>query len=210
VVFVVGYPLLPWVAVMALGFTFGPIFQMDPGRRRRVLAIAGSALVIGFILLRALNIYGDPAPWSKQSTLLVTALSFLRTTKYPPSLQFLMMTLGPMLLALRWFERMPSRLSIPLTNIGRVPFFFYVVHFWTLHFIASLLAAIRYGGSSLAYFFYPLPSMGGPRELFPPNFGYSLPVVYIVWIALVAGLYPLCRQFADFKRRRVGWWVSYL
>ena len=94
--------------------------------------------------------------------------------------------------------------------IGRVPLFYYVVHFWAIHLLASLMAGLRYGGASLAFVFRPFPSMGGPRELFPADFGYSLGVVYLVWLLIVALLFPLCRWFGGVRARRSDWWLSYL
>ena len=153
-------------------------------------------LVVAFVVLRALNIYGDPQPWSAQSSPLFTAISFLRTTKYPPSLAFLLMTMGPALLVLAYFDRRALMDRHPLVVIGRVPFFYYVVHFWLLHVLASFMAWTRYGSASLAFLFNPLPSMGGPAELFPAGFGYPLWVTYAVWIgrraAALSGM-PLVR-----------------
>jgi uncharacterized membrane protein len=207
---VVGYPLVPWVAVMAAGFSVGPIFLLPAEDRRRILLRWGIALIALFVALRAVNVYGDPAPWSEQPTALLTVLSFLRTTKYPPSLDFLLMTLGPALLALAYLERRRLSASHPLVVFGRVPFFYYVAHFWALHFLASLAAWLRYGSASLAFLFNPLPSMGGPRSLFPEGFGYSLWVTYAVWIGIVVLMYPLCRRFAQFKSGRHEWWLGYL
>jgi uncharacterized membrane protein len=210
ITFFVAYPVLAWIGVMGAGFAFGPVLLMDAQRRRRTLLFEGGGIVIGFLLLRAANSYGDPSPWSTQSSTVFTVLSFLRTTKYPPSLQFLLMTLGPAVIALAWLERHRNALVDGLATIGRVPMFFYVVHFTALHVVASLMAWIRYGSQSLAFLFNPLPSMGGPAALFPPGFGYSLWTVYVVWLGIVLSLYPVCRWFAGVKKRRRDWWVSYL
>ena len=121
------------------------------------------------------------------------------------------MTLGPSLMALAWLDRPATSWRAPLAVIGRVPMFFFVVHFWALHVVASALAWVRYGGQSAAFLFHPLPSMGGARDLFPPDFGYSLRTTYIVWILVVVALYPLCRWFASLKERHRGaWWVGYV
>ena len=207
---VVGYPVLPWIAVIALGFCAGDLFLLDPARRRRMLAGAGVVSVALFVILRLVNGYGDPSPWSPQSTPTFTMLSFFRTTKYPPSLEFLLMTLGPALLALAALDGRALSAKNPLVAIGRVPFFYYVVHFWLLHLVAVVLAWLRYGSASLAFLFSPLPSMGGARTLFPPDFGYSLGVTYAVWIGVVAALYPLCLWFSRVKARRNEWWISYV
>ena len=150
----------------------------------------------GLPILRALNVYGDPAPWSAQASAALTVCSFFRVTKYPPSLSFLLMTLGPALLALAYLDKRGLAASHPLVVIGRVPLFYYVVHFWAIHLLATLLAGLRYGSAARAFAFHPLPSMGGPGELFPADFGYSLGVVYLVWLLVVALLFPLCRWFA--------------
>src|SRR5579871_2686570 len=207
---IVGYPLVPWIAVMTAGFCFGPVLLMDPARRRRILAAAGTAAALAFVIVRGLHVYGDPAPWSAQKTGIFTVLSFLNCTKYPPSLAFLLMTLGPMLLALAWSERARLTAVNPLIVFGRVPFFYFVLHFYAARVVAALLAWLRYGRESTAFLFQPLPSMGGPRELFPAAFGYDLWVVYAVWAAVVAALYPACRWFAGVKARRRDWWLSYL
>jgi uncharacterized membrane protein len=207
---IVGYPVLPWLAVMTAGFCFGRVFLLDAPARRRILVTTGIALVTGFVVLRALNVYGDPVPWSGQSSATFTVLSFLRTTKYPPSLAFLLMTLGPAMLALAWFDRQRLSPANPLIVIGRVPFFYYVLHFWMLHAMAAIAALLQYGASAFAFLAGPFPSMGGAQEAFPPGFGYPLGVVYLAWITVVVLIYPLCRWFVGVKSRRREWWISYL
>jgi uncharacterized membrane protein len=207
---VAGYPVLPCIALMAAGFSAGPIFLLDPQDRRRVLLKWGAGLIVSVVALRAINLYGDPSPWSVQPSATFTLLSFLRATKYPLSLDFILMTIGPALLALIYLERRALPVSHPLVIFGRVPFFYYVVHFWILHVLASSLAWVRYGSASLAFLFNPLPSMGGPRPLFPEDFGYPLWVTYAVWVFVVILLYPLCRWFAGLKARRRDWWLSYV
>ena len=198
----VGYPLVPWVGVMALGFSLGGLYELDRPVRQRYLVACGAVATIGFLIVRALNGYGDPVPWSAQESTTYTVLSFLNTTKYPPSLAFLLMTLGPAFLALAWFDRLSLGPSNPLVVFGRVPLFYFVVHFYAAHLIADVLAALRYGGRSLAFLFQPVPSMGGSRQLFPPDFGYDLWVVYVVWALLVLALYPVCRWFCRAQTTR--------
>jgi uncharacterized membrane protein len=207
---IVGYPLVPWFAVMALGFCSGPLFLRDRAVRRRYLAAAGAAALLGFVVLRAFNGYGDPQPWAVQRSPAYTVLSFLNTTKYPPSLDFLLMTLGPALLALAWFDRPGLKPSNPLLVFGRVPLFYFVVHFYAAHAAAVILALARYGNGALRFMFQPVPPMGGPAESFPAQFGYDLWVVYVVWVVLVLALYPACRWFAAIKAKRHDWWLSYL
>jgi uncharacterized membrane protein len=206
----VTYTFLPWIAVMAAGFCFGRVFQLEPAARRRIMLRLGLAMTIAFIALRALNHYGDPAPWARQKSALFTVLSFLNCTKYPGSLDFLLMTLGPALLVLAWFDRLKFKAPNPLVVFGRVPTFYFILHFYLIHVLAVLAAYLRYGSSAARFVFNPLPSMGGPRELFPANFGYSLWTVYGVWLLVVVLLYPVCRWFANVKSRRRDWWLSYL
>lgn len=206
----VTYTFLPWIGVMAAGFCFGRVFQLEPEARRGVMLKLGSAMTVAFIALRALNHYGDPVRWTHQKSALFTALSFLNCTKYPGSLDFLLMTLGPALLVLVWFDRLEFKPANPLLVFGRVPMFYFILHFYLIHILAVLGAWLRYGSSAARFVFNPLPSMGGPEKLFPPNFGYSLWTVYGVWLLVLVLLYPVCRWFANVKSRRRDWWLSYL
>jgi uncharacterized membrane protein len=204
----VAYPLVPWFAVMALGYCAGPVFQWDFLRRQQFLLRTGFALTAAFFILRAVNIYGDPSRWSVQHSQVFTALSFLNCTKYPPSLLFLLMTLGPALIVMAWLERVQLAESNPMLVFGRVPFFYFVVHLAVIHAVAILISLMRYGRTP--FLFLSAPSLGGSREMFPADFGVSLFTVYVVWIAIVVGLHPLCRRFAQLKRDRRDWWLSYL
>ncbi len=180
----VAYPLVPWIAVMAAGFCFGRIMQLDPPVRRRWLVCLGSTLTLAFIAIRAINAYGDPAPWSADIPGTVV-LSFLKCTKYPPSLDFLLMTLGPAMLLLAWFERLQFAPTNPLMVFGRVPLFYFLAHFLLAHVVAVALQ-----------------HLGGH--------GYSLGAVYLFWIGVVAVLYPVCLWYGRLKKRRKDWWLSYL
>jgi uncharacterized membrane protein len=204
------YALVPWFAVMALGFCFGPLFMKDFGERRRILIGIGAAMTIAFVLVRALNIYGDPSRWSVQPSATVTLLSFLNTTKYPPSLSFLLMTLGPALLVLAWLDRRDLSRSHPLIVFGRVPLFYFVLHFFLAHAVAVVMAVFTHGCAAWSFMFQPVPSMGGPAHAFPAGFGYDLWVTYVVWVAIVVILYPICRQLARLKERHRVWWASYI
>ncbi|MBZ5507469.1 MAG: heparan-alpha-glucosaminide N-acetyltransferase domain-containing protein [Acidobacteriia bacterium] len=206
----VTYTFVPWIAVMAAGFCFGRVFQLEPVVRRRIMLRLGSALTITFIALRTLNHYGDPAPWAHQKSGVFTVLSFLNCTKYPGSLDFLLMTLGPALLVLAYFDQRTFKPANPLVVFGRVPMFYFILHFYLIHILAVLAAWLRYGNAAFTFVFNPLPSMGGPTKLFPADFGYSLWVVYGVWLLTVILLYPLCRWFANVKATRRDWWLSYL
>ena len=201
------YPLVPWIAVMAAGFCFGPVVTLDPRRRRRWMVQIGLGLTLAFLVLRGINIYGDPNRWSTQVPGM-TVLSFLRCTKYPPSLDFLLMTLGPALLLLALLDRFTFRRRNPLIVFGRVPLFYFLVHFFVIHVLTIPFALLRYGRAD--FLLNPLPSMGGPAKLYPSDFGYPLWVVYAVWAAVVVLLYPLCLWFARLKERRSDWRLSYL
>jgi uncharacterized membrane protein len=206
-VFVVAYPFVPWFAVMAAGYCFGGVLSLQADRRQTIMRNSGLGLIAAFVILRGLNVYGDPQPWSNRIPDMVF-LSFLRTTKYPPSVLFLLMTLGPALVLLSWFDRREWRADHPLLVLGRVPLFFFLLHFSLAHLLAFPLAFLRY--SEAAFLLKPMPSLGGALDAYPPGFGYSLPAVYGIWLLVLALSYPLCRWFADVKQRRSDWWLSYL
>ncbi len=204
------YTLLPWIAVMAVGFCFGQLFELDAARRQRIMMRVGLGASAAFFIIRAINHYGDPAPWSIQKSAIFTLLSFLNCTKYPASLDFLLMTLGPAIIVLSLLDRCSLKTAHPLLVFGRVPMFYFVLHFYAIHALAVLMAWVRYGRAAFSFMFHPLPSMGGPAELFPRGFGYNLWAVYLVWIFIVALLYPACSWFANVKATRRDWWLSYL
>ncbi|MGH9522502.1 MAG: DUF1624 domain-containing protein, partial [Terriglobales bacterium] len=203
-VIVAGYQLLPWFAVMALGYCFGPVFTWDGQRRQRFLVRVGLVMTAAFLVLRAINVYGDASRWAHQKSAVYTALSFLNTTKYPPSLLFLLMTLGPAIAAMGWLERVRLRDGNPLLVFGRTPLFYYLVHMYIAHLIAVGLAYARYGR-----WIWDVLNLTGSSS-FPSDYGFSLWVTYAVWISTVVLAYPLCRWFAGVKRRRRDWWLSYL
>jgi uncharacterized membrane protein len=202
----VGYPLVPWVGVTALGFGLGQVFLWPAERRRAFLLRVGLALTAAFVALRALNLYGDPNRWSIQASPLSTVLSFLRTTKYPPSLLFLLMTLGPALLLLGALDRGTPALLRPALVFGRVPLFYYVVHMPLIHLVAIAVCLARYGD---AHWMFESPRIDLFPFTSPPGWGFDLPVVYLVWVAVVLALYPLCRWFSEVKRRSDATWLSY-
>jgi uncharacterized membrane protein len=203
----VSYPLIPWVGVTAAGYGLGPIYAWDAERRRRFLLRLGTALVLAFLVLRGVNLYGDPAHWARQATPLFTVLSFLNTTKYPPSLLFLLMTLGPVLLFLRAVDGATPRLLRPALVIGKVPLFYYVLHFALIHLLAVVTCYVRYGS---AHWMFESPDLAHYPFSSPPGWGYLLPGVYLMWVLVVVLMYPLCRWFAAVKQRRSDAWLSYL
>ena len=204
---VVSYPLIPWVGVTAVGYGLGQVYLWPAERRRAFLLRLGLALCAAFVALRALNLYGDPAPWSPQASAVRTALSFLRTVKYPPSLLFLLMTLGPALLLLGALDRGTPALLRPALVFGRVPLFYYVMHMPLIHLVAVGVCLARYG---TAHWMFESPRPDLIPFTPPPGWGFDLPVVYLVWLAVVLALYPLCRWFAAVKQRSDAPWLSYL
>jgi uncharacterized membrane protein len=196
------YVLVPWSGVMAAGYALGPVFRLDRASRRSFLLGTGAAVTVGFIVLRASNVYGDPDAWSVQESVLATVLSFVDCEKYPPSLLYLMMTLGPALILLALFQRAHGAIAGVVTTFGRVPFFFYVVHVAFIHALAVGFAWITAGDIGWTF--------GAFLSQKPAGYGLGLPGVYVVWLCVLAALYPPCRAFAALKRRRREWWWSYL
>ncbi|MBI4661082.1 MAG: DUF1624 domain-containing protein [Verrucomicrobia bacterium] len=180
----VGYPLIPWIGVMAAGYAFGSVVLREPQRRQRSFLTLGAGLFALFVVFRALNQYGDSSRWSVQKDTFFTFFSFINCTKYPPSLLYLLMTLGPALILLAFLDRGTPRVLEPVLVFGRVPLFYYLLHLPLIH---GLAVALR-----------------------PAGVGYDLPMIYAVWIGVILILYPACRWFAEFKRRRRDAWLSYL
>ena len=197
------YPLIPWIAVMAAGYVLAPVFLRDTVQRRRTLLAIGLVVTAGFVILRASNLYGDPAPWTVQDGFLPTVLSFINCEKYPPSLLYLAMTIGPGLILLALFQSARSRLSRIIVAIGRVPFLFYVAHIVLLHAMAIVVAGLTVG--DIGWLFRHMPAFNKPE-----GYGLSLTGVYALWLVALALLYPMCRWFGEIKQRRKDWWLSYL
>jgi uncharacterized membrane protein len=201
------YPLIPWIGVMAAGYALGTIYGWERGERRKWLLALGGGATILFIAVRLINVYGDPSIWSQQSTPFFTFLSFLNTTKYPPSLLFLLMTLGPAMLVLALTDKIDGgaiwqRIAIVY---GRVPMFYYVLQWFVAHSLGILLSLLV--GKDIGYFFLNLLEMG---QAAPPGHGFPLWVAYSAWIAGLAILYPLCLWYGNYKRRQKHWLLSYL
>jgi uncharacterized membrane protein len=203
----VAYPLIPWIGVTAVGYGLGAIYRWDADRRKALLLRLGLGLTAAFVVLRAINVYGDPVPWTSQRSPLFTALSFLNTNKYPPSLLFLLMTLGPAMLLLRAVDSGTPKFLRPALIIGKVPLFYFLTHFLLIHLLAVVVCYIRYGD---AHWMFESPSLGQFPITQPAGWPSGLPVVYMIWISIVVAVYPLCRWFAGVRQRRTDWWLSYL
>jgi uncharacterized membrane protein len=203
----VGYPVISWIGVMLLGYCFGKLYQAyDEVKRKKVLIRLGGGMIVAFILIRFINIYGDPAPWSSQATPLLTFLSFLNVTKYPPSLLYVLVTLGPAILFLAFAENINNGFSRMVIVLGRVPLFYYVLHIYLIHIFATIAAIyLHYDVSTMVFNTW----IGFSTEL--KGYGFNLGITYLIWIVLLIVLYPLCKWFESYKaRHRDRWWLSYL
>lgn len=203
----VAYPLIPWVGVTAAGYGLGQIYGWTSERRRAFLLRLSIGLTISFIVLRATNIYGDPSRWTTQRTAVYTVLSFLNTTKYPPSLLFLLMTLGPALLFLWAVDTRTPHLLRPALILGKVPMFYFLLHFAFIHLLAVIICYARYGH---IHWMFESPDIAHFPITQPPGWGLALPLVYLLWGVVVVGMYPLCRWYAAVKQRSNNPWLSYL
>jgi uncharacterized membrane protein len=203
----VAYPLIPWTGVMAAGYGLGVLYTWESERRRGWLFRLGLALTILFVVLRATNLYGDPQVWQSGTSAAFTVLSFLNTTKYPPSLLFLLMTIGPALLILAWAEglREDNFWSRILITFGRVPLFYFLLQMFLAHGFGVLLGLTA--GKSTGHLFmnFPASNIG-----VPPDAGFPLWVVYAAWLGGLLLLYPLCLWYGKLKQRRRGFPFSYL
>jgi uncharacterized membrane protein len=203
-----GYPVTPWIGIMLTGYVFGQLYlpTYDAGKRRRTLLWLGLGAVALFIVIRSINMYGDPRPWLNQQSPLFTFLSFLNVTKYPPSLLYILMTLGPSMLFLAFAEKPLNRFTEKLVVFGRVPMFFYILHIYLIHLLAVIAAAVSgYKWSDMVLTGWV--SMN--RQL--DGYGFSLVFVFVLWILIVIGVYPLCKRYDEYKRvNRSKWWLSYI
>jgi uncharacterized membrane protein len=197
----VHYPLIPWVGVMAIGYALGTLYDDAASHRRRVLIALGITAIATFFLLRATNFYGDPKPWVEQAGFARTVMSFMNVTKYPPSLLYLLATIGPALIVLAALESARGRIAGVFETFGSVPLFFYVLHIMLAHLAAGLVAMLMgFGTGVLGNFFM----------FFPPQWGLSLGAAYLGWLWVVATLDPACLWYSGVKRRRRDWWLIYL
>ena len=202
------YPVLPWAGLMALGYAFGTVFKSEVpmARRTSLLLTAGVGATILFIVLRLFNMYGEPLPRQTLDSSTFTLISFLNTTKYPPSLQFLLMTMGPALMFLALIEHARPRATNPLVVFGKVPFFFYIVHIYLIHALA--MATLAFTGWDWREYILSAPRFQSGRL---DSFGFGLEAVYTLWAIVIVVLYPLCRWYQKVRQNNPGkWWLSYL
>lgn len=202
------YPVLPWIGLMALGYVFGALYKDDSPveQRKRWLFTIGICATLLFIALRGLNLYGEPHHWQIQASAVFSLMAFLNTTKYPPSLHFLLMTMGPALIFLAAVDSAGYRLVKPVIVFGRVPFFFYIVHLYVIHALAMLI--LIYIGRDWSEYILSARGIGSGSLI---NFGLRLEAVYLIWILVVILLYPLCKWYQKYRENNPWkWWLSYL
>lgn len=207
-ILLIGYPIVPWFTVMALGYYFGSLYDksFDNSKRKKLLNSIGIIAVATFVVLRLANLYGDPKQFKEFGSFSQNLISFLNPNKYPPSLLYLLMTLGAAFLFLANTEKLKGRIVNFFCTFGRVPFFYYILHIYIIHIIAMIMAQISGWGWKkmiLSTFIAFEPNMKG--------YGYSLWIVYVIWISVILLLYPLCKKFDKYKQtHKEKWWLSYL
>ena len=203
------YPFLSWCGLMMLGYCFGKFFlSVESKQRKRMLTWLGLGIILLFAILRYTNNYGDPGKWSTQKNGLYTFLSFMNVQKYPPSLLYMCATIGPAILFLAFFGKVRNGLTKFITVYGRVPFFYYILHFFLIHFVSAIFFLLR--GHSFREGLQP-HTQGILPQFMVPGEGVSLFWVYVIWMCVVLSLYPACKWFSDYKmKHREKWWLSYL
>lgn len=203
------YPVLPWIGVIFLGYSFGELYKKSTAIvfRKKSLLYLGCASIVLFFFFRGFNFYADLKPWTSQNTTIKTIISFFKITKYPPSLAFLLITLGPSFLILFALENVKNKITGIFLVFGRVPFFYYVAHIFIIHISALLLIMI--GGGNWEIMLLNSKTFSNPEAF--KGYGYSLSIVYIIWLAIVALLYPFCKKYMLYKtNNKDKWWLSYL
>jgi len=198
------YPFIPWIGVIALGYLFGPVTKMPKPKRKKIFLLTGMSLITFGLLLRLSSLYGDPSIWSQYESFELTLISFLNVTKYPASLIFLSLFIGIAMILMYLFDRDLGRWSHPIRDIGQVPFFFYILHIPLLHIAAVGLALYTFNDAS---WLFSAPTAHSPKGL---SYGYELLPTYAGWIAVIILLYYPSRWFANLKKKRKDWWLSYL
>ena len=206
------YSIIPWIGVMAAGYAFGKIMILEAAQRKRLCLTIGLSAIVLFLVLRGFNLYGDPRPWHvadqgrNGSPPMPALLAFLNTSKYPASLCFLLMTLGPIIALIPLLEGLSGALARSIALFGRVPFFFYMLHIPLIHALALVVSKIRL--SFVSPWLFTNHPMGNPEP--PPGYVWSLPLLYLIWGIAIVLLHFACRWFAALKARRDDWWLQYV
>jgi uncharacterized membrane protein len=204
-VFVMAYPPLPWLGIMLVGFATGKLFEWPVKKRQDLFIRLGFIALVLFIVLRFINVYGDPVAWSAQRNAMFTFLSFMNVTKYPPSLQFCLVTLSIMFFILAVSERSPNKLSQIVSVYGKVPLFYFIIHFFLIHLL--MLGIMFLQGFAWTQMDFASGSFGRPKDI---QSGVALWVVYLIWIGVVVILYKPCLWFGKYKSEHTQWWLKYI
>jgi hypothetical protein len=204
-VFIMAYPPIPWLGVMLVGFASGGYFELAGETRKRLFIKVGFSALLLFIVIRFINVYGDPVPWAPQKSVVFTFLSFMNVAKYPPSLLFCLVTLGIMFLMLALAERASGKYSKIFSVYGKVPLFYFLVHFFLIHLI--MLALMFLQGFSWSALDFASGTFGRPKGV---RSGVELWVVYLIWVSVVIILYKPCRWFGRYKAEHKQGWLKYM
>lgn len=203
--FIMGYPPIPWLGIMLVGFATGKFFEWTEEKRKQLFTKIGLTALVLFIIIRFVNIYGDPSLWATQKNVVFTFLSFINVTKYPPSLLFCLATLGIMFLILAFAEQFTTRIKKVSLVYGKVPLFYFVVHFYVIHFLTLLMLFAQ--GFNFSQFEFATGTFGRPKGI---ESGLSLWLIYLIWIFVVVLLYKPCRWFGKYKSEHTYWWLQYI
>jgi uncharacterized membrane protein len=205
-IFLLLYAFLPWTGIMMFGYGLGKIFTAGfaPLRRRKILYITGSSFILIFFILRSYNHYGDPEHWNMQRTQLYSWLSFINLSKYPPSLDYITLTVGTAMIVLGWLDRIQKDSFSFVRVFGRVPFFFYILHIYLIHTLTVILFYVQ------GYTSKDIAPQRVPFAFRPDHFGFGLPGVYLLWVAVILILFPLCQWYDNYKTTHKKWWLSYI
>lgn len=203
--FILGYPPIPWLGIMLVGFATGKIFTMTSDIRKNILLKIGLNALLLFAVLRFINIYGDPSTWSQQKDAIYTFLSFIKVTKYPPSLLFSLITLGASFLILAFTDRANNRFAKVVSVYGKVPLFYFVIHFYLIH--VSMIALMFLQGFNWSDLSFASGTFGRPAGV---QSGVELWAIYLIWMGVVMILYKPCLWFGKYKAEHNSWWLKYI
>ncbi len=203
--FIIAYPPIPWLGVLLFGFACGQLFKLPDEQRKKVFIKIGLAFVLLFVALRFINLYGDPVPWAVQKDAMFTFLSFMNVTKYPPSLLFCLITLGIMFFMLEFADYLKGSIKGILMVYGRVPLFYFIIHFYLIHLLTLAMLFIQ--GFSWSQFAFSTGTFGRPPNVAS---GVSLEIIYLIWIGVVVVMYKPCVWYGKYKAEQGRWWLSYL
>lgn len=203
--FIMGYPPIPWLGIMLIGFATGKFFELETAKRKQIFVRFGLGALVLFVILRFANIYGDPALWTAQKNSVFTFLSFMNITKYPPSLLFCLVTLGIMFLLLAFAEQFQNKIKKITLVYGKVPLFYFVVHFYVIHILTLIMLLGQ--GFSWSQFEFASGTFGRPKDIVS---GLPLWSIYVIWIFVVTLLYKPCQWFGKYKAEKQHWWVKYI